>query len=1614
MLVELKEKFSEHLSEVYFLQNGCFNAMDYLAWKKRANPQLDNYLMVNGLDIVLSGDDDVEMAIVETKTSTASTSTTTSTTTTNNNPVAASNASSTANVAAFSEVKMPSSGGTPVAVSTTLPPAVSQLSQQGGTPLVPDVSSQSAVSRPSLSSTISSTSITTTVSSNEVNVTSTSTTASVKSTPVPTVAGAAVASTVAAKLNRSVTAPAAASASPSTSSAAAGVQSGSSSTISTSSPRLQTRLHSISAVYDSTIGSQEEIAERAKQEAYVMQRISELRKEGVWSEKRLPKLQEPPRSKAHWDYLLEEMSWLATDFAQERKWKKAAAKKCARMCQKFHQENKLKEERAEKEAELKLKRIASSVAKEIKQFWTNVEKFVEFKQQSRLDMKRKKLCDLQLNFIVDQTEKYSSWVAEGMNKSVTESTQNSLVSSAQISRSGSPSERLSKGNSSDEEFEPSGDSTDDEETIEKEEQEETPDEVKTKEELDMLEKESLVPIEELLKSLPAEYLKGDEGEVKTKLDSDFEVKSSDESSDDESTMDAEEAAEGEIDYMAELNQLKDEGVYDKVDSDDSSSCSSSSSDDTSGDEEQQDEKSSDEESECLSDEDSGLDIGLESLIEMSEVVVKETGGGDGRGGKGPGKEITDIAAAAESFKPKGYTYSTAQVAAKVPHLLRHQLREYQHIGLDWLVTMYERKLNGILADEMGLGKTIQTISLLAYLACEKGNWGPHLIVVPTSVMLNWEMEFKKWCPGFKILTYYGNPKERKQKRQGWTKPNTFHVCITSYKLVIQDHQSFRRKKWKYFILDEAQNIKNFKSQRWQLLLNFKSYRRLLLTGTPLQNNLMELWSLMHFLMPNVFLSHQDFKEWFANPVSGMIEGSHDYNKELINRLHKVLRPFLLRRLKTEVEKQLPSKYEHVVMCRLSKRQRYLYEDFMGQAKTKETLANGNFMSVINVLMQLRKVCNHPNLFESRPIVSPFQMESISYTTASIVTRALEYDPFKHIDLSTLNMLLVNLELSLTAFAAHRIKRFQTPRKLIEEIDEIPPPPPRCPAGKIKLHVRTTSSSGILSSPATTRVVVPSTLTPITRVVSSGGGVSVNPVSSLTGARLVTPSTTSSSSPSPILTPSTVTTTTTTPTAATTTVTTTAVAGQARPVPTSYTLQLVQPQQTTAGGTQITTSSTPITVHIHQTQQGPRLSVPSGQLSQLPAGYAQLVQTPSGQHILLTSSAATSTSAAVLQANTTVQSAGFNQRMTTPGRVTVSLSGVSSAGVKTSGVGGGVVNSILGAAVASDVKVGQTATKPILRMTPMKSNLTTTVGAAGTTVTSAVVSSASTITILSSSLATTANSSSRLGQETNKPITRQQTKLSDEIKTTNSSTSSQLSPFHVEELVQKRKRHRRERLERLARLNTRKCDATPVYGSDLIEAVTVIDPCERLLSSWKELRTSLPTSDRRHNCHNRWDRATEFDQLLTTPEGCLDNLRDILTRFSFVVPAVMAPEISYHVSHPPPWRLHGEKLFQARLRAELSPKAAFLHPLVSAMSSQFPDARLIQYDCGKLQTLDKLLRRLKTEGRRVLIFTQMTRMLDVLEQFLNYHGHIYLRLDGATKVDQRQVNFLTKILTIDKF
>ena len=357
----------------------------------------------------------------------------------------------------------------------------------------------------------------------------------------------------------------------------------------------------------------------------------------------------------------------------------------------------------------------------------------------------------------------------------------------------------------------------------------------------------------------------------------------------------------------------------------------------------------------------------------------------------------------------------------IPSLLRGTLREYQHFGLDWLAGLYSAGTNGILADEMGLGKTIQTIALLAHLAVEHEVWGPHLIVVPTSVMLNWEMEFKKFLPGFKIITYYGTQEERRKKRQGWLNSDKWNVWITSYTLITNDQQILKKRAWHYMILDEAHNIKNFQSLRWQTLLTFRTRARLLLTGTPLQNNLTELWSLLFFLMPadsaetgiGGFADLQEFTEWFRKPVEQILEHGKDVMDDdaraIVAKLHRVLRPFLLRRLKADVEKQMPGKYEHVVYCKLSKRQRYLYDGFMSRAQTRETLASGNTFSIMNALMQLRKVCNHPDLFETRQITTSFAMPRSAVADFEIEEllvrrRLLRKDPTKTVDLNTINLL----------------------------------------------------------------------------------------------------------------------------------------------------------------------------------------------------------------------------------------------------------------------------------------------------------------------------------------------------------------------------------------------------------------------------------------------------------------------------------------------------------------------------------------------------------------------------------------------------------------------------------
>ncbi|KAH9857919.1 SNF2 family N-terminal domain-containing protein [Lenzites betulinus] len=332
------------------------------------------------------------------------------------------------------------------------------------------------------------------------------------------------------------------------------------------------------------------------------------------------------------------------------------------------------------------------------------------------------------------------------------------------------------------------------------------------------------------------------------------------------------------------------------------------------------------------------------------------------------------------------TSLTGELTIAQPQMLMATLKEYQVKGLNWLATLYEQGINGILADEMGLGKTVQSISLLAYLAEAHDIWGPFLVVSPASTLHNWQQELTRFVPKLKALPYWGNPKDRATLRKFWSKKEIsydqdapFHVLITSYQLIIQDQQYFQRVKWQYMILDEAQNIKNSSSARWKTLLGFQCRNRLLLTGTPIQNSMQELWALLHFIMPSLFDSHDEFNEWFSKDIENAAENKGSkLNEHQLRRLHMILKPFMLRRVKRHVQNELSEKIEKDIYVELSARQRSLYKALLANVSVQDLLEKAANMgdadsarSLMNLVMQFRKVCNHPELFERADVVAPF-------------------------------------------------------------------------------------------------------------------------------------------------------------------------------------------------------------------------------------------------------------------------------------------------------------------------------------------------------------------------------------------------------------------------------------------------------------------------------------------------------------------------------------------------------------------------------------------------------------------------------------------------------------------
>ena len=291
--------------------------------------------------------------------------------------------------------------------------------------------------------------------------------------------------------------------------------------------------------------------------------------------------------------------------------------------------------------------------------------------------------------------------------------------------------------------------------------------------------------------------------------------------------------------------------------------------------------------------------------------------------------------------------------------------------------------------EIGLGKTIQAISLVSYLMEFKENLGPYLVIVPLSTLSNWVNEFAKWCPSVRVVVYKGNPAQRRELYKMEVRNGQFNVLLTTYEYIIKDKGSLKKLIWQYAIVDEGHRMKNAQSKFAVTLgTQYTTKNRILLTGTPLQNNLPELWALLNFLLPSIFNSVESFDQWFNRPfaqfsnasgpsaatasAAGETEESADQmlnNEErmlIIHRLHELLRPFMLRRVKSEVLDQLPEKVEKVLRCELSSWQKELYKQISAKAKADKSLmgslVEAPSRGLNNIVMQLRKVCNHPLLF----------------------------------------------------------------------------------------------------------------------------------------------------------------------------------------------------------------------------------------------------------------------------------------------------------------------------------------------------------------------------------------------------------------------------------------------------------------------------------------------------------------------------------------------------------------------------------------------------------------------------------------------------------------------------
>ncbi|MFN8614347.1 MAG: SNF2-related protein [Vampirovibrionales bacterium] len=313
------------------------------------------------------------------------------------------------------------------------------------------------------------------------------------------------------------------------------------------------------------------------------------------------------------------------------------------------------------------------------------------------------------------------------------------------------------------------------------------------------------------------------------------------------------------------------------------------------------------------------------------------------------------------------TSTTTLEEVPVPNNVHAELRPYQKQGFNWLWFLYSYGLNGILADDMGLGKTLQTLTLLQHAANEDGP-APSLVVAPSSVVYNWVSEAERFCPELKVLQLTGNDRGPLYK-----KIKDADIVVTSYSIMRRDIRALKGYPFRHVILDESQNIKNWESQTAEAAKKLDAKHRLALSGTPIENRLLELWSVFDFLMPKFLYDVDEFRYRYVTPIEE--KGNIDAER----RLKKQVFPFILRRLKQDVAKDLPPKIENITYCNMTDAQQDLYLRFLEETRN-EVLAKAsgdgiakNSQSILAALIRLRQICCHPALLEEHFAASQIPM-----------------------------------------------------------------------------------------------------------------------------------------------------------------------------------------------------------------------------------------------------------------------------------------------------------------------------------------------------------------------------------------------------------------------------------------------------------------------------------------------------------------------------------------------------------------------------------------------------------------------------------------------------------------